>query len=615
MPFDPAPFTRKRFFVTERGGVDLRPPSTRREFRFRLLFVTVIICLLFLILFLRLWVLEIFQGEKFTRLAEDNSIRLLAYPAPRGLIYDRKGRVLAKSRLSFSITIHPWNLSEEILNETIDHIGPIIGMRKEEIRERIAKWPTPFSSVLLKEDVGLEVATKILERKGSLAGMDVKTRPLRYYPDGELLAPVLGYLGEIGREELRTLRSKGYSLGDRMGQDGLEKVYDGYLRGEDGGWQVQISNQGQRIGVIGYRKPIPGNDLILTIDKRMQEVAWDSLRGRSGAIVVLDPRTGEVLALVSSPTFDPNLFVPRISKTKWSSLKEDPLHPLTNRAIQGQYAPGSIFKVITALAALEKGLISRDERFSCSGTFPFKDRVFRCWRKEGHGELNIKEAIIHSCDIFFYQLGLRVGVDNLVELSQKFGLDQSTRIGLPHEEKGLLPTKRWRKDSLGRGWYEGDTVNLSIGQGYLLVTPLQMASLMSAVANGGRLYEPQLVKEIISSEGETIWRMGPRLVREINLERETIEFLRESLFGVVNELGTGWRAKIEGVGVAGKTGTAENPLGEDHAWFIGFAPHKEPEIALAVLIEHGGMGGEVAAPIAKKIFEAYFDQRTVTSEQ
>ena len=391
-----------------------------------------------------------------------------------------------------------------------------------------------------------------------------------------------------------------------MGQDGLERVYDGYLRGEDGGQQVRISNQGQRIGVIGYRKPIPGDDLILTIDKKMQEVAWDSLRGRPGAIVALDPRTGKVLALVSSPAFDPNLFVPRISKKKWFSLKENPLHPLINRAIQGQYAPGSIFKVITTLAALEKGLISRDERFSCSGTFPFKDREFRCWRREGHGELNLKEAIIHSCDIFFYQLGLRVGVDNLVELSQKFGLDQPTRIGLSHEEKGFLPTKRWRKSSLGRGWYKGDTVNLSIGQGYLLVTPLQMASLMNAIANGGRLYEPQLVKEIISSEGETIWRMTPRLIRNINLESETIEFLRESLFGVVNELGTGWRAKIEGVGVAGKTGTAENPLGEDHAWFIGFAPREKPEIALAVLIEHGGMGGEVAAPVAKKIIEAYF---------
>ncbi|MCK4648854.1 penicillin-binding protein 2, partial [bacterium] len=608
MPFDPAPFTRKRFFATERRGVDLLPPSTKKEFRFRLLFTTIIICLLFLILFLRLWVLEIFQGDKLAHLAENNSIRLLSSPAPRGLIYDRKKRILAKSRLSFSIIIHPWNLSEEILNETIDQLGPIIGMRKEEIRERIAEWSTPFAGVLLKEDAGLEMATNILEKKGSLAGIDVKTLPLRYYPDGELLAPVLGYLGEIGKEKLQTLRSKGYSLGDRMGQDGLERVYDSYLRGEDGGWQVQINNQGQRLGVIGYKKPIPGNNLILAIDKRMQEVAWDSLRGRSGAIVILDPRTGEVLALVSSPTFDSNLFVPRISKKKWSALKNDSRHPLTNRAIQGQYAPGSIFKVITVLAALDKGLISRDERFSCSGTFPFKDREFRCWKREGHGELNIREAIVHSCDIFFYQLGLRVGVDNLVDLSQKFGLDQPTRIDLPYEEKGLLPTKKWRKNSLSRSWYEGDTVNLSIGQGYLLVTPLQMASLMSAIANGGRLYEPQLVKEIISPEGEVIWRMRPRIVRDINLKKETIEFLRESLFGVVNEMdpsgrriGTGWRAKIEEVEVAGKTGTAENPLGEDHAWFIAFAPYKEPEIALAILIEHGGMGGVVAAPVAKKI--------------
>jgi penicillin-binding protein 2 len=590
------------------SGSSLASGVMRAAPRGRLLFITVILCLLLFVLVGRLWVLEIVQGERLFTLAENNSIRLIPSPAPRGIIYDRTGKVLVSNRLSFSVTIHPWDLSEEILDETIVHLSSILGLREEQIRQRIEAWPNPFSSVLLKEDIGLKVATVILERRRELAGVDVEILPLRYYPDKERLATVLGYLGEINRQELQDLRNKGYSLGDRMGRDGLEKIYDEYLRGEDGGWQTQISNKGKRIGVLGYREPIPGNDLVLTIDKRLQEIVWESLEGRSGAVIVLNPRTGEILSLVSAPAFDPNLFIPRISKRHWKLLEENHLHPLTNRAIQGQYAPGSIFKIITAAAALEEGLIFEKETFTCNGVFPFKDREFGCWKKEGHGELNLSEAIIHSCDVFFYQLGLRIGVDSLVEFSQKFGLNQPAGIRLLYEKKGLLPTKRWRKNSLDRMWYEGDTVNLSIGQGYLLVTPLQMANLIAAVANGERLYEPQLVKEILSSEGETVWRMKPRVLRTINIKKKTIDFIREALCAVVSDRGTGWRAQVEGFEVAGKTGTAENPLGEDHAWFVGFAPYREPEVALVVLIEHGGKGGEVAAPIAGKIFEAYFQE-------
>lgn len=580
-------------------------PSEKKEFRKRILVITIFIFLSFLILLGRLWVLEVIQGEKFSTLAENNSIRLLLSRAPRGIIYDRKGKILAKSRPSFSVTIYPWNLSQEDLAKSIRALSPIIKIKEEKIYQSIEECNRPFSSIPSREDADLETATKILERKVELAGVDLQVQPLRYYPDGELLASVLGHLGEIDKNQLKALRSKAYRLGERIGQDGVERVYDQYLRGEDGGWQIQVNNRGQRVGVIGYKEPLPGNDLILTINKELQRVAWDSLEGRPGAIVVLDPNNGEILSLVSSPAYNPNLFARFLSKEEWLSLKKDPLHPLTNRATQGQYAPGSAFKVITAIASLERG-ISRDKRFSCSGAFPFKDRVFRCWKEEGHGTLNLKEAIIHSCDIYFYQLGLETGVDNIVDFAQRFGLGKASGIDLFEEGKGLLPHRRWREDSLNRKWFEGDTVNLSIGQGYLLVTPLQMANLIGAIANGGSLYRPYLVKRVLSPEGEVIRETRPRLMGEVRLRKENLDFLRESLFGVVNELGTGWRARIEGIEVAGKTGTAENPLGEDHAWFIGFAPYKEPEIALVVLIEHGGMGGEAAAPIAKKIFEAYF---------
>ncbi len=590
---------------SEKKGFAPEGPLPRREFRKRLLVITILIFLSFLILLGRLWVLEIIQGEKFSTLAENNSIRLLPSRAPRGIIYDRKGKILAKSRPSFSVTIYPWNLSQEDLAKSIRALSPIIKIKEEKIYQSIEECNRPFSSIPSREDADLETATKILERKVELAGVDLQVQPLRYYPDGELLASVLGHLGEIDKNQLKVLRSKAYRLGERIGQDGVERVYDQYLRGEDGGWQIQVNNRGQRVGVMGYKEPLPGNDLILTINKELQRVAWDSLEGRPGAIVVLDPNNGEILSLVSSPAYNPNLFAGSLSQEEWFSLKKDPLHPLTNRATQGQYAPGSAFKVITAIASLERG-ISRDKRFSCSGAFPFKDRVFRCWKEEGHGTLNLKEAIIHSCDIYFYQLGLETGVDNIVDFAQRFGLGKASGIDLFEEGKGLLPHRRWREDSLSRKWFEGDTVNLSIGQGYLLVTPLQMANLIGAIANRGSLYRPYLVKRVLSPEGEVIRETRPRLMGEVRLRKENLDFLRESLFGVVNELGTGWRARIEGIEVAGKTGTAENPLGEDHAWFIGFAPYREPKIALAIIVEHGGMGGEAAAPIAKKIFEAYF---------
>jgi len=540
-------------------------PSEKKEFRKRLLVVTIIISLSFLILLGRFWVLEIIQGEKYLSLAQNNSIRIIPSRAPRGIIYDRKGKVLVKSRLSFSVTIYPWNLSQGDLTKTVRELSSIIGIKEKRIYQTIEESQRPFSSIPLREDVDLGTATKILERKLSLAGVDLQVQPLRYYPDGELLAPVLGHLGEIDKGQLKVLRGKGYRLGDRIGQDGLEGVYDEYLRGEDGGWQIRVNNRGQRMGVMGYREPLPGNDLILTINRELQRVAWNSLEGRPGAIVALDPNNGEILSLVSSPAYNPNLFAGFLSEEEWLSLKKDPLHPLTNRTIQGQYAPGSIFKVITAIAALERGLASRNKKFSCSGAFPFKDRVFRCWKEKGHGTLNLKEAIVHSCDIYFYQLGLETGVDNIVDFSKEFGLDQETGIDLFEEEKGLLPSRKWRKDFLSREWYEGDTINLSIGQGYLLVTPLQMANLISAIASGGKIYRPYLVKKILSPEGEAIKEVRPRLIKEVRLEKENLDLLRESLSSVVNEMGpsgrrtgTGWRAKIKGIEVAGKTGTAEN---------------------------------------------------------
>jgi penicillin-binding protein 2 len=368
--------------------------------------------------------------------------------------------------------------------------------------------------------------------------------------------------------------------------------------------------------------PFPGNNLILTIDLDLQRVAEEAFQDKRGALIAMDPKTGKILAMVSKPSFDPDLFTRNISTEEWKSLMENPHHPLQNKGIQGQYPPGSVFKIVTAIAGLESGVITPDTQLTCTGTYPYGNRDFRCWKEGGHGTLSLHRAIVESCDIYFYQVGLKVGVDRIAHYANELGLGRATGIHLPHEKPGIVPSSSWKKKRLGVQWYSGETLSLAVGQGYLNATPIQLVSLISAVSNGGKFYLPQVVERVENIYGTVLKEYPPVEIGRANISENTLRIVQEALSGVVNEPhGTGWACALKGVRVAGKTGTAQvirmaqnfrkgdmdrMPLKfRDHAWFVAYAPCENPRIATAVLVEHGGFGAAAAVPIAKKVIEKY----------
>jgi len=454
-----------------------------------------------------------------------------------------------------------------------------------------------------------------------LPGLLVDVRPRRFYPYGELAAHLIGYLGEIDEDELR--QAKDYRLGSFVGKYGVEYKWESDLKGRDGGQQIEVDAFGREIKPMGKVEPIPGNNLILTIDLDLQMIAEEAFRDKNGALIAIDPKSGRILAMVSKPSFDPSIFARKITQEEWRDLMENPHRPLQNKGIQGQYPPGSVFKIITAIAGLETGTITPQTQLVCTGSYHYGNRNFRCWKDGGHGTLNLHRAIVESCDVFFYQVGLKVGVDNISRYASEFGLGKKTGISLPHEKSGTLPSSSWKRKYLGASWYSGETLSLAVGQGYLNVTPLQLALLISTIANGGKLYLPQIVERVENISGETLKEYPPVELGRVNVSERTLRIIQEALLGAVNEpQGTGWGCALKEIKVAGKTGTAqvvrmpENfkkgdmnrmPLRfRDHAWFVAYAPWEDPKIAISVLVEHGGFGAAAAVPIAKKVIEGYF---------
>jgi penicillin-binding protein 2 len=409
-------------------------------------------------------------------------------------------------------------------------------------------------------------------------------------------------------------------MGDLIGKFGTEKKLESILRGQGGGQQVEVDATGKRLRVVGSVEATAGQSLVLTIETELQQKAEQLLEGREGSIVVLDVHTGEILAMANRPVFDPNAFARGITMEEWRSLTKDPLHPLSNRAIQGQYPPGSTFKVIMAAAALEKGVISPTTRFSCSGGFPFGKHVFHCWRKRGHGSVDLRQAIAQSCDVYFYRVGQLLGIQAIADYARRFGLGAPLGIPLDHEVGGTIPDPAWKKSRLGAPWYAGETLSVVIGQGYVTATPLQMAVAAAAVANGGTVYRPHLVKRILGDNGEPLREFGPEVLQETKISPATLQLVRAGMTDVVNaERGTGKKAKLPEILVAGKTGTSQVIAGakgkgtllprqyRDHAWFIAFAPADAPEVAVACLLEHAGEGGgAAAAPVVKEVLASYF---------
>lgn len=533
----------------------------------------------------------------------NNYLRVLPLPGYRGNILDRYGREMAGNKLSFKLQVLPDKLSER--EKVFETIAGDFGLDSQEVKSRFKKrLVAPFAPVTLIENIPLKKAIIFKEKYRSLPGVMVVEEIKRVYAGGSFASHLLGYLGEISRQELAHLKPYGYRYSSLIGKGGIEKELEPYLKGEDGGMLVKVDNKGRVMEILGKEEPRRGLDIYLSIDSALQKKAEEILFPEKGCLLVMDVRSGEILVLANSPGFDPNLFL-KPERKKISSLLSSKSQPLFNRAIQGEYPLGSIFKLVVAIAGLESGRLKPTTRFFCPGYYELGGRKYRCWKEEGHGWQNLREAIMHSCNSYFYQAGLKVGIDEIINYARLLGFGEATGIDLPYENDGLLPSPNWKRKKLKQPWYPGDTVNLAVGQGYLLVTPIQVLRFISALANGGYLITPFVTKSISGEEASS-----PEFNR-LPLKPWVLNFIRSAMKAVVNHpTATGQLAKMKEVSIAGKTATAEAPRGAPHAWFVGFAPSEEPEIAFLVLVEHGGGGGYISARMAKEFLEYYFERKT-----
>lgn len=583
---------------------------TRREYG---MLLTVFVVLGVLVA--RLWYLQILNGEELAARAELVRTRLIRIPPPRGLIVDRQGRALATNRAQIIVSVIPDLLRRN--PERIPLVAQRLGIPANDLRELIENPKiNPYTPLAVQKGVAFEQAVDLLESQYNLPEVEVSLQAMRRYPYGKMFAHLLGYVGQISPEELKEysagqedttdwLRMRLYDGTDFVGKNGIERAYEAYLHGKPGGEQVEVTPLGRRVRTLQEFEPTPGNRVVLSIDLRLQQKAFELLQGYIGAVVALDPRTGEVLTMVSQPSFDPNLFVPRIPNEVWRPLLNDPRAPLNNRAIQAAYAPGSIFKPLVALEGLKRGLITTHSGVHCTGGYRLGTRTFRCWKR--HGSVDFYDSIALSCDVFYYQLAQRLGPDTLAQVARAFGLGQRTGIDLPHERKGLVPNPEWKRQTFKQPWYGGETLNYGIGQGYLTITPLQGALMAMGLANRGVLYRPHLVKAIHTPDGALLKTIKPEVIHRYEASPQHWEAVIEGMVRVV-ERGTAGAARVPGVRVAGKTGSAEfRKGGKTHAWFIAFAPAENPRVAICVMAEEAGGGGAIAAPFAGQWLRYFFE--------
>ncbi len=611
--------------LTEINKQDGAPELRRRA---SLLYALLIIA--FFGLVSRLIFLQIIQGERYTFLSENNRIRLKRVPGTRGMMFDRQGQLLVDSRPSFDLIFVPEDADDPA--KTLRLLAQYLRRDENELLKTFeeSKSRAAFDEMVLGRDVDWPAVVAVESHQLDLPGVSLRTRPRRNYADGPMAAHVLGYLGEINQKQLNILKEQGYVVGDEIGQYGLERRWEELLRGQSGGQQVEVDALGRRVRVLHEVTDVPGYTVRLTLDRQMQEAAYEALKGKEGTIVALDVHSGAILTLASTPAFDPNVFARGIKSEEWSALIKDQLRPLSNRATQGQFPPGSTFKIIMAIAALEEGVINPESYIQDPGFFTFGNRSFRDWKKGGHGAVNFHRAIVESCDTYFYQLGPKLGIDRIAKWAHAFGLGEKTGIALDDERTGVIPDTEWKRKRYRQPWFPGETVSVAIGQGYVTVTPLQLANMMAAVANGGKLFRPYLVSKVESVDGATMREYGPELIRTIELKPDTLNRVRNALADVVSGAhGTGGAARSQMVEIAGKTGTAQviemksaylkseqlSYFNRDHAWFVSYAPVDHPEVAIAVLVEHGGHGGDAAAPMAKKVFEKFIELKKKTTEK
>jgi penicillin-binding protein 2 len=566
-------------------------------------FVSVFVCLS-----IRLFYLQIIKGDRYRKISDQQRMHNTYERAPRGIIYSEDNVVLVENKFVFVALFYPFKQCQVPSDKGIGKLNKIFG---KDVRLMINMGYKFGKVVKLADNLTLEEMFKIRENKLNFKGISVLKESRRVYCYPEATSHITGYIGEIGADEIEELLKRDYKIGDYIGRGGIEQIYDKYLRGKDGGWQIEMNSIGCQIKEFMYIQPEIGASVYSTINLKLQKVAYDALRDSStgrGAVVVLDAKTGAVKTLVSCPGFDAN----KIGTKDFNKYLKDKKLSLFNRALQALYPPGSVFKIITFAAAVELMNINYEETVLCNGSFKLGNRNYSCWRKQGHGKVNLFSAMVQSCNIYFYKLGLKLGVKNLRKYAKKFHLGEKMGIDLPNEKKGFVPSPEWKKSKLKMRWLHGDTVISSIGQGALWVTPLQMACMISAVANKGICRRPYVVDRIVSPNGDKIYSHKLDFEERISLSDRVWDLLHKALLEVV-ESGTGSRSKIPGIKIAGKTGTAQNPQGDDHAWFVSYAPAESPEIAIAVIVENGGGGGYNAVPIGRKIYEAYFNMKSEES--
>jgi penicillin-binding protein 2 len=585
-------------------------------FNQRLARVFVIVLIAFTVLAARLVYLQVIKGEDLRRLSEINSIRLQDIEAPRGLIYDNQYQLLVENRPSFNL--HIILKDAKPLELTLDKLSKLINEPVEELHARIraTKHRGSYTPILLKADISREVLAAVEVHRFQLPGIQVNVAPRRHYIHQHQGAHLLGYLGEISMDELQNKVCDGCKSGDFIGKFGIEKAFDSFMRGKRGGRQVEVNAIGQVERVIETVHAVPGNNMLLTVDWKLQQKAEEMMVGRVGAAIAIEPATGKLLAMVSNPSFDPNQFVTGITRERWSDLINNPYRPLENKALQGEYPPASTYKVVTAIAGLEEKVVNAQTKFYCPGFYRFAGRPYRCWKRGGHGEMDVVSALSESCDVYFYRTGELLGVDRIAKYAKALGLGRATEISLDRESRGLIPTAEWKLRRFKEPWQKGETLSIAIGQGFNLTTPLQMAVLSATLANGGIRYKPYILDRIFSPDDQVIFENSPEEMGRIQLQPETVKLIRQGLWEVVNHpKGTAGRSRIKGLEYSGKTGTAQvvsriegdddRPVPKDHAWFIAYAPSEHPKIAVSVIVEHGESGSGAAAPVAGAMIRTY----------
>jgi len=598
-------------------------PSVQR----RLLLFSVAAAGLFLLLGLRLWYLQIISYDRYTERSLRNRTRVLSLAPPRGPIYARDGELLVDNRPSFTVSVMRQDVDD--LPDLLQRLAGLLEVDIEVLKtrwEKGSRFPI-YRPVPLADDVSRDVMERVLEHSTQLPGVLVEALPVRDYIEKGSEAHLIGYLGEVTEQELGQDIFEGLQPGDFVGKVALEKTYEPYLRGTKGQRLVEVDVKGKLLKQLEVEPSLPGNKIFLTISRDVQRAADQAFGDQSGAAVALDVHSGAVLAMLSRPTYDPALFVHGIESEDWSQLLKDPRHPLQNKVLTGLYSPASTFKMIVALGALRAGIITKNRVVDCDGEFNLGEARYRCWKKDGHGRTDLKKALRESCDVWFYQVGLELGIDKLEEIAHEFGFGAPVGFPLGGEKSGVMPSRAWKRKRYNKSWYAGETVIASIGQGYVLATPIQLAVMTAALANHGDVLQPQIIRRIEDWEGNVLQEETPQIMHHIDMPEDAWNAVNQGLVAAVNEPhGTASVAKLDDVKVAGKTGTSQvvrrrsdEEEAEDqpdvpyrfraHALFVAYAPADNPEIAVAVVVEHGQHGGSAAGPIAQAILESYFKGR------